>query len=204
MILRILSDMNKITRTLFKLIPLALVAMVGFVSTGHAEGRDFVAANITVDLSRGGEVSEDSSFTNPSDIKDKTFINLDLKIIVDASSASSIKRIVDQGISSEDAGCLPGLYNAMDMEDGLRYFFVTSPIDKNGNAVTVQATIYPGERSNNPYNDVFCEYDPKLSEKKAVFRIRGFFFIRHSQILNGIDVQLRPVQLTAAETSKIF
>lgn len=161
--------------------------------------RNFKDINITVDLSRAGVIDPKSTITKPSEVQDRAFIKMDLKVIVDKISARQLLKIVDQGIDDEPSGCQPGKYDPLDMEDGLRYFFQVNSGNKQ-----VRATIYPGERSRNPFNDVFCEYNKKLGEKKAVFRVRGFFFVRHSDIPGGIDIQLRPVRPTSEETEKYF
>ncbi len=177
---------------------LPLLLLAGVLSSAQA-ARPFLNVNVLIDLTKGGEiVASKSSHSDPSAIKDKTFIELDLKVIIDETSSKNIQAIVDQGINADISGCKPGSYDPLDMEDGLRYFFQIT-YDGKTKKEQARATIYPGERSRNPYNDVFCEYDPKLGTTKAIFRVRGFFFVRHSTLPTGADIQIRPINPTPAE-----
>jgi len=187
----------------FALLGLALPLLLAAGTWNSAQAaRPFLNVNITINMAQGGQIMPGSSHTDPRAIQDKTFIELDLKVIVDQVSSKQILKIVDQGIDSEPSGCEPGNFNPLDMEDGLRYFFQVGEISQK-NTPQIRATIYPGERSRNPYNDVFCEYDPK-QPKKAIFRVRGFFFVRHSRLPDGADIQIRPINPTADEAEKFL
>ena len=194
-----IKDMKNHTKAVASLLAAILFFTLAACSSAFAT-RPFLHVKINLDMSRGGTIMEGSTHTDPRNIEDKTFIELDLRVIVDDLSAKQISKIVDQGIDKEPSGCYPGKYDPMDMEDDLRYFFQVAGVgDKQ-----LRATIYPGERSRNPYNDVFCEYDPKLGPKKAIFRVRGFFFVRYSSLPLGADIQLRPIIPTPEEAEKFL
>ncbi len=136
-----------------------------------------------------------------SDITDREFVDLDLRIIVDAETAPQIMKRLDQGFTSEDSGCDPTYYGPLAMEEGLKYFFdltllSNEPIAEREN---VRGTIYPGDRSTHWANDVFCEYDAELGDDYAVLRFSGYFFVIHSKLKDAVDIQLRPLTLTDAQ-----
>jgi hypothetical protein len=46
---------------------------------------------------------------------------------------------------------------------------------------------------------VFCS---DATQGSAEFRIRGYYFVIRNDTSNGVDVQLRPVELTPEEAAK--
>lgn len=181
---------------------LALTA-AATIAAAPAEARDFAVTDITLNLGNGefdatlATAEGPYKFQSAREVKDGIFIKLDLAISLDSpATAERLRKMVDQGFTDEPAGCLAPDFGPLDMEDGLRYFFETG-----SGAESVRATIYPGNRSTHWTNDVFCEYSEALGQSGAVFRLTGFFFVIHRNLPDGVDIQLRPVTLSADEVN---
>ncbi|MEL6279049.1 MAG: hypothetical protein AAFU68_11865 [Pseudomonadota bacterium] len=180
-----------------------LAAGASFALPSDAEARDFAVTDIVLNLANG---EFDATLQTPDgpykfqsarEVKDGIFIKLDLAIALNnAATSERLRKMVDQGFTDEPAGCVAPNFGPLDMEDGLRYFFETG-----GSSERVTATIYPGNRSTHWTNDVFCEFNESLGAETAVFRLTGFFFVIHRNLKDGVDIQLRPVTLSADEVN---
>ena len=148
-----------------------------------------------------GDVLSGSSIQKPEEIYDETFIYLDLRVLLDASSPdSAVTALSDLSPTGTPLTgiCVPGSYGKLDMAPDLAYSVVTTTQDD----VRVTASIYPGDRAENPFNDVFCAFDGNPAQ--AVFRLRGFFFVMKDQTEDGVFVQLRPINPTPEEAEKFW
>lgn len=160
---------------------------------------------ITIVLNEAGGVRgallPGSTITDPAQIFDETFIYLDLRVVLDAASAEdAVAAISDLSpTGTEQVGfCGPGLYGKLDMGADLAYLVRTTTDD----GVSVTGHIYAGDRSENPYNDVFCGFEGK--PEQAELRLRGFFFVMRDRTDRGVFVQLRPVNPTPQEAERFW
>lgn len=188
----------------------AIAALSGAcVAASPAMARDF--SRTSMDLFFGAEAAPGTvrtagvnvdAFSDPArDLADRTFTELDIRIVLRSDNQEDVRRMVDQGYAAEPSGCAPGGYGPLDMEDGLRYFFDLDTATAE-DASTTRVTVYPGNRATHWTNDVFCEFDPGLGEDAAVLRISGFFYAIHRAVEGGVDVQLRAVTLTPDEVER--
>jgi len=148
-----------------------------------------------------GDVLSGSSIQKPEEIYDETFVYLDLRVLLDATSPdSAVAALSDLSPTGTPLTgiCIPGSYGKLDMAADLAYSVVTTTKDD----IRVTASMYPGDRAENPFNDVFCAFDGNPAQ--AVFRLRGFFFVMKDQTEDGIFVQLRPINPTPEEAVKFW
>lgn len=183
----------------------ALIATTAVVYPAKAQGDAprFKPIDIILSQIEGsfGEVLSGSSIQKPEEIYDETFVYLDLRVVLDASSPdTSVTALSDLSPTGTPLTgiCIPGSYGKLDMAPDLAYSVVTRTQD----GVRVTASMYPGDRAENPFNDVFCAFDGNPTQ--AVFRLRGFFFVMKDQTENGIVVQLRPINPTPDEAAKFW
>ncbi len=188
----------------------AMAAMAAaLVAPSMAQARPFAVTELTIDLR---DRSFQSSTLLPTrdqavpiveatSIADGGFTKLDLRVIIREDEDEAVQKMVDQSFRSEPSGCRAGYSGPLDMEDGLRYFFSLDLVTANGMPFEqkVNGTIYPGDRSLNWTNDVFCEFDADLGASAAVLRITGFYYIIQRQEQGSTNIQLRPVTLTEEE-----
>ncbi len=181
---------------------------LGLGVASSARATEFGGVDILIDLPTNtaqGEVrrldGERRKVTRADEIVDGAFVKADVRIRVDDDSSGAVMKRLDQAFRSEPAGCAPGEYGALEMEAGLKYFFDLSPLtqEQKRNFGRVSATLYPGDRATNWANDVFCEFDPDLGEKAAVLRFTGFFYVIHRKTGDGMNIQMRAVELTAGQ-----
>lgn len=180
-----------------RLIGLAVgAAALGVVAApAVAQEREIIPINITYDVANNVVVDDGSNIQSPSQIAQETFVQLNLRLILNAQTSSVLQKSFDGGYTSEPSGCAPGDWGPMAMEKDLRYTITTPPVD----GTSVQATIYPGDRSVHWANDAFCEFDEELGEAYSVARITGFFFVLSRRMPGVVDVQLRAIAPSQGE-----
>ena len=169
---------------------IGVVAITISSQFGSAVAQDFYQATVTLDIIKKEATREifgplrNGSRERLEVLPDNVFAKVDLKILIDEETSSSIKKMVNQGFTDEPSGCAPGNYGPMDMHQGLRYFL--DVLDKNPN--DIQFTVYPGDKTVNWANSVYCEYDNALGEELAIVRLSGFYHVRHRNLEDGLDV----------------
>ena len=181
----------------------ALAASVVYPNEAQADAPRFKPIDIYLSQTEGsfGEVLSGSSIQKPEEIYDETFVYLDLRVVLDATSPdTAVTALSDLSPTGTPITgiCVPGSYGKLDMAPDLAYSVVTRTQD----GVRVTASMYPGDRAENPFNDVFCAFDGNPAQ--AVFRLRGFFFVMKDQTEDGIFVQLRPINPTPDEAAKFW
>ena len=175
-------------RNFFKTIGAAVIIISS--QLGSAVAQEFYQATVTLDIINQEAKREifgplrNGNRERLEILPDNVFAKIDMKILIDEETSSSIKKMVDQGFTDEPSGCAPGNYGPLDMHQGLRYFL--DVLDKNPN--DIQFTVYPGNKINNWANSVYCEYDETLGEGMATVRLSGFYHVRHRNLENGLDV----------------
>ena len=163
-----------------------------------AQDRRIIPIDIIYDVANNVVVDEGSNIQSPSQIAQETFVKLDLRLILNETTSPVLQKSFDGGYTSEESGCAPGDYGPMAMESDLRYTITTPPVD----GLSVQATIYPGDRSVHWANDAFCEFDRELGEAYSVARISGFFYVLSRQMPGVVDVQLRAIEPSQGEVQQ--
>lgn len=165
-------------------------AVVTCLQLGGAKAQELYEAQVTLDIVNQQATPEiyaplRNGVREKLDLlPDNVFAKVDMRVIIDEDAASYIKKMVDQGFTDEPSGCGPGRYGPLDMHQGLRYFL--DVIDRNPRKI--QFTFYPGDKTTNWANAVYCEYDETLGKDMAVARFTGFYHVRHRELPNGRDI----------------
>ena len=201
--------MNTLTQRTHVRAAAAMALAAGLTVPLAAQAREFVRTEMELDIATGEsqsqivleEGADPVVLLSASDITDGAFTYLDLKVVLSEDTKNEVEKMVDQGFTAEPSGCAPGQYGPLDMEDGLRYFFDISVLNKTDNPENerVRGTIYPGNRSTHWLNDVFCEHDSERGDDEAIMRVTGYYYVIHRNLRDAIDIQLRAVTLTEAE-----
>lgn len=169
---------------------LAAVCITFAVQSSKAVAQELYQAIVTLDIVNNEVTPEvfgplrDGVREELSILPDNVFAKVDMRVIIDEATTEYISKMVDQGFTEEPSGCAPGRYGPMDMHQGLRYFL--DVVDRNPKQV--QFSFYPGDKTTNWANSVYCEFDETLGDEKAVMRFTGFFHVRHRELPTGLDL----------------
>lgn len=184
----------------------AVLALAGLgASLSVASAQEFYDAKITINLiDNTGVMSvlapadKDGARKSVDVIPDKIFAKVDMRVTLNEKTQGKILRMVDQGYTSEPSGCSLTSFGPMPMEDDLRYFV---RYKGSHSGVMHRATIYPGNRSENWANNVYCEYDKSKAGISTV-RFEGYFYVMHRQFEGGLDVLFNAVPVTPAMVAR--
>lgn len=190
-----------IRRIFIGLLILLSALALGAGAPADAQQRTF--KRIKVFLDKAGQLRPgDSSIQGVADIFDETYIYLDLRIDR-ASIAENQKESFLLLYSTEQANertpvdCAPDRIGRLEMLDDIEYY-----IETKHQGALVQASIFPGARTVYPFNDVFCGKSGS-AQGLAEMRLRGYFFVIRNDIENGVDIQLRPLELNNDEARQL-
>ncbi len=117
-------------------------------------------------------------------------IFLNLKVIVDGTDVNAVTTRVEESTVPEPVPCDSNNFGRLIMGPDIEYI-VDSAYSFKGQTVHLSASIFPGARTEFPYNDVSCNYYAENTQ--ATFEVTGFYYVHINPVKDGFQVQLRPI-----------
>jgi hypothetical protein len=183
----------EITMWLIRLACLASVASLAVIAgPAGAAPRTFENAALKLDKTREGSAR---SLTPASEVAqqllNKRFVNLDLEVLIDGSDAESVQTSIEASDRRYPAKCAPGIFGSQIMTSDVEYFFTSA--DQTGKQVRI--SIYPGSRTDFPFNKVTCLPGPRGNT--AIFKVQGYYLVGQDDIGTEIELELRAIAAPA-------
>ncbi len=176
------------------------VIFSGFLLIGSVcLGNSVLAANfddpeiktieLTIDRSQGqhGNMSKEI-WKQLEKVLSTRSIYLKLRVILDGSVPNAVQYRVEESSSPDPVPCEPGHFRRLIMGSDMEYIV---DVGEKAKGSFISASIFPGERTEFPYNDVSCVYNKDAG--KAVFSAQGFYYVLPNPIPGGFIAQLRPI-----------
>ncbi len=163
--------------------------LTGTASAANFEDPEIKTIELTIDRTKGkyGDMSSDT-WKNLEKVLSTRSIYLKLRIILDGSVPTAVQSRVEESSDPDPVPCEPGHYRRLIMGSDMEYIVDVGEKEKGS---FISASIFPGERTEFPYNDVSCVYNK--DESKAVFSAQGFYYVLPNPVPGGFIAQLRPI-----------
>ncbi len=169
------------------------------LATAAETDRKFAKFDIVLNRSSGAVAVEGLKTKNYlQELAGTRFVYLDLKVLLDGTDKDAVLQSTEEADRRSDVDCQQGRSGPLPMVDGMEYYLTTSYEGKR-----IEATFYPGSRSQYIYNDVACTFDIRV-KKLAVFHLRGFYAVLSNTFEQGVSFQLRPIAPTPGEVAKVL
>ena len=130
------------------------------------------------------------------DLFSTSYAYISVQVALDGSDPAAVTTRVEESATPDPVPCDARNYGRLIMGADMEYLMEAKVGDTN-----IFVSIFPGERTEFPYNDVSCVYDGKPGT--AVFQITGFYYVIANRVKGGIMLQLRPVKPTFKDARRI-
>ena len=123
-------------------------------------------------------------------LRNYTLVCLDMMVAVDGRNPGAVLTANEGDTRRYPVDCRAGQYGSFKMVGGVEYYL---PNIGKVDGKEVDLEIYPGTRTDHPFNDVDCSAHPD-QPNSAVFHISGFYTVKQHDFDRTV-VELRPAPL---------
>ena len=187
----------RINRLAAMMLALVMACLVAPGIGGMARADTFKEIRVFIDRTAGQKAGlQADGLRSLRDLFSTSYVYISAQVALDGSDPDAVTTRVEESATPEAVPCDQQNYGRLIMGADMEYLVETKVKDTN-----VFVSVFPGDRTEFPYNDVSCVYNGNPGQ--AVFQITGFYYVIANRVKGGIMVQLRPVKPTFAEARKI-
>ena len=160
--------------------------LLGLAPEARAQGASDL--DVTVDARKESNRASSATLKSLQALKNHSLVCLDVKITVDGSQPAAILTSNEGDMRRYPVDCRAGQLGSFPMAAGVEYYLPT--VGKLGKS-EVDIEVYPGTRTNHPFNDASCVASSE-GGKAATFRLSGFYTVMTHDFGERRVVEFRP------------
>lgn len=166
-------------------VSVGLLAMLA--EPAHAQDRA-IDLSVSVDGRKESARASAAALKRLDKLENHSLVCLDIRVTVDGSQPAAILTSNEGDMRRYPVDCRASQLGSFPMSSAVEYYLPA--IGKLGKA-EVDVEVYPGSRTNHPFNDVSC-IASDAGGRSATFRITGFYTVRSQDFGDRQVVEFRP------------